>query len=313
MTETVLEGTTPISAQQDFVYLPSIPPRHVFSEFTQIFSNPLRFASLLGFKCMMDSLEQQSKQAAQEEYQTVLWSPTRPNRPMSQPESLDSAASWATQYGPMPPELRQAQEEFAAALEAECDRASLPSGSSGHDDQGAIASDLKKALPALLQENVEFRERLYAQSDIEEDANPTANFVHEKIVQGQFRPRHTRVSRLPIDMPSSNIMHEPPFQTQTPPTSPPFRLPHFSSRLSLTAEQAPRRSDVPNSTAMKNLHLLDNLRMKEVVADPLFAMPLPIRPRLPDTASANEIVFLLKTQAQRRRMQIHNERTGKVG
>jgi len=58
--------------------------------------------------------------------------------------------------------------------------------------------------------------------------------------------------------------------------------------------------------------MLQSMRTNEIMADLTFTARLSSRPRLPEAASANEIVFLLKTQAQRRRKQIHDERTGQV-
>jgi len=261
---------------------------------------------------MTDSEQYTLVEAAPDDFETMLWSPTRPDKNSFQPESANSGGSWRTQLGPIPPELLRAQEEFAATLEADCDRVSSFSRSSDYDDQGAIVGDLKKALPALLQENVALRERLYSQSNIEPGASPTADHVHEKIVNEQCKPRRKHVSRLPPDIPEYTHRHRPLLVPKTPPGSPPLKLPHFGSVSTLAAEDAPLQSQLLNENGNRNIHMLQSMRTNEIMADLAFTARLSSRPRLPEAASANEIVFLLKTQAQRRRKQIHDERTGQV-
>lgn len=261
---------------------------------------------------MMEPLHLTFDDAVRDNQAMIPWSPTHFDKRTSQSRSTNSAESWRTQRGPVPLDLHRAQEESVAAMNAETDELFSPSGSSNHSDQGAILSDLKSALPTLLQENSLFRERMYAQSEIEPDANPTADRVHDKILQEQCRPRRSRSSRLSPDLHSDMTEQQPVHLDKTSPDSPPVKLPHFSSQSTLTAEHAPLQCE-RTTHGIRNIQLLDSLRKNEILADPLFTLPLHTRPPLPNTASANEVTFLLSTQAQRRRKQIHSERVGEVG
>lgn len=262
---------------------------------------------------MMDSEQHTYVQAESDDAQSMLWSPTRPGDHSSQAKGVHSGGSWKTLVDPILPELLQAHEEFAAALEADGDNVTSLSGSSGHDDQGVVVSNLKKALPILLQENTTFRERLYSQSDFEPSASPAAENLHDKILHDQFRPYKKRISRLPLDRVHHSRSHQLAHMPKSPPQSPPFRLPHFGSLATLAPEDAPLLPKFQNESGQRNIQLLHAMRRNEVLADPTFTAPPPSRPRLPETASANEIVFLLRTQAQRRRKQVHDERIGQVG
>jgi len=261
----------------------------------------------------MDSLQQVSNEVSQENFETIPWSPTWPNNHSSRSQSQNSAGFWITQRGPGPLELQGLQEEFAAAVEPEWNDFSDFPSSSDHSDQGFIAADLRKALPTLLRENSAFRERMYAQSDIERDASPMADHIHEKIVREQCQPQGSGSSPLWPDIPSNMLGLQHVLLGKTPPSSPPFKLPHFSSQSTLTADHAPLHRRHPHQHGRRNIQLLESLRKNEIGADPLFTLPLRTRPPLPDTASANEVAFLLRTQAQRRRKQIHSERIGEVG
>lgn len=261
----------------------------------------------------MDSLPQVLDEAVQENFETIPWSPTRSDKQSSRSHSANSVESWRTQRDPIPLELQGWPEVFAAFLEAEYEDSFSSPGSSDRSDGEIIVADLKKALPTLLQENSLFKERMYAQSAIEPDASPMADHVHEKIVREQCRPQRSDSSRLSSIIPSNMLGHQNCLLGKTPPNSPPFKLPHFSSQSTLAAEHAPLRREHLNQNVTRNIQLLELLREKEILADPLFTLPLRTRPPLPDTASANEVAFLLRTQAQRRRKQIHGERTGEVG
>lgn len=262
---------------------------------------------------MAESLQFTLDDAVRDNQAMMPWSPTHFDKQSSQSRSTSSADSWKTQRGPIPSELPGAREEFVPAMDAETDELSSPSGSSNHSDQGAIVSDLKSALPTLLQENSLFKERMYAQSEIEPDASPTADRVHDKILQEQCRPRRSRSTPLTPDVLSDMTEQRSVLLGKTPPDSPPLKLPHFSSQSTLTAEHAPLQREGTTKIGIRNIQLLESLRKNEILADPLFTLPLHTRPALPKTASANEVTFLLSTQAQRRRKQIHSERVGEVG
>ena len=262
---------------------------------------------------MTDSTQEVFDEVVQDKPESILWSPTCLDRQSSQSQSVTSADFWRTQRHPIPLKLQQAQERFPAALAPYADELSSPPGSSGHSDRGAIVSDLKKALPTLLRENSIFRERMYAQSEIEPDASPTADRIHEVIIQEQCRPRRSESSHLLPDAPCNTMEERPVLLVKTPPGSPPFNLSHFSSHSTLTAEHAPLHPENQSNNGIWNLKVLESLRKKEISADPLFTLPLRTQPPLPDTPSANEVAFLLRTQARRRRKQIHSERIGEVG
>jgi hypothetical protein len=97
---------------------------------------------------MTDSEQYTLVEAAPDDFETMLWSPTRPDKNSFQPESANSGGSWnSTRSDTARASARR--KEFAATLEADCDRVS------SFEEQlmkGAIVGDLKKALPALLQE-----------------------------------------------------------------------------------------------------------------------------------------------------------------
>lgn len=261
----------------------------------------------------MDILPNVLHEAVHENAETQPWSPTCSDEQSSRSHNAYSVESWRTRRGPISLELHGRQEIFAAALEAGHDNLSSSPGSSDQSDREAIVADLKKALPTLLQENPFFRECMYAQSVIEPDASPMADHVHDMIIRKQCRPQRSVSGRLSSIIPSNLLEHQNVLLGKTPPKSPPFQLPHFSSQSTLAAEHAPLHLGHLVEIGTGNIQLLESLREKEISADPLFMLSLRTRPPLPETASANEVAFLLRTQAQRRRQQIHGERAGEVG
>lgn len=261
---------------------------------------------------MMESLQQISDEGVQENFETTLWSPTRLDIESFRSQSANNAEFQRAQPVPVSLELQRRQVEYEAAMGPERDERSLSPGFTDQSDGGLIVASLKKALPTLLRENSLFRERVYAQSAIEPDASPMADPVHEKIIREQWQLQRSGSSPDSFDVRSNMLGHRNVLLGKTPPTSPPFKLPHFSSQSTLVAEDAPLHRRRPHKNGTRNIQILESLRQKEILADPLFALPMRTRPPLPDTASANEISFLLGTQAQRRRKQIQSERTGEV-